>query len=244
MGGSPMRAIAVLSFLLLPPLQSRHTHSLPTTNTSLYLVRERVDSPVLPTLSVPILCQVQLVDGGGDHISDARLWNTSQSGKHGQQLSPCHPLYQSIKLRTVANLLLDLRPTFIHFNIYPLLSPTADSCNTNFPRRIFFCSTWHAQPFFSNQLQCNMYNGRVCVTAPVADGVNNAPFRWLRGLSFCWPILLASYQCVLPNINTISFLLTLFMSVLMSQPETNAVPLDGVMSPVNIPNGEVFPAPV
>ena len=113
-----MRAIAVLSFLLLPPLQSRHTHSLPTTNTSLYLVRERVDSPVLPTLSVPILCQVQLVDGGGDHISDARLWNTSQSGKHGQQLSPCHPLYQSIKLRTVANLLLDLRPTVIKLSYY------------------------------------------------------------------------------------------------------------------------------
>ena len=111
-----MRAIAVLSFLLLPPLQSRHTHSLPTLyHLSVYISseRERVDSPVLPTLSIPILCEVQLVDGGGDHISDARLWNTSQSGKHGQQLSPCHPLYQSIKLRTVANQLLDLRPTVI-----------------------------------------------------------------------------------------------------------------------------------
>ena len=53
------------------------------------------------------------MNGGGDHISDARLWNTSQSCKHGQELSPCHPLYQSIKLRTVANLLLDLRPIFV-----------------------------------------------------------------------------------------------------------------------------------
>ena len=106
MGGSPIRAIAVLSFLLFPPLQWRHTH------TSLIHHLERT-SPVLPTLFVGVLCEVQLVNGGGDHISDARLWNTSQSCKHGQELSPCHPLYQSIKLRTVANLLLDLRPIFV-----------------------------------------------------------------------------------------------------------------------------------
>ena len=98
-----MSAIAVLSFLLLPPLQSRHILDRVAGQSS------QVHSPVLPTLFVGIFGEVQLVDGGGDHITDERLWNTSQSGKHGQQLSACHPLYQSIKLRTVAYLLLDLR---------------------------------------------------------------------------------------------------------------------------------------
>ena len=99
-----MRAMAVLSFLLLPPLQSRQALSPPAEET-----RERPHPPVLPTLFVGVFGEIQLVDGRRDHISDEGLGNASQSGKHGQQFSARHPLYQSIKLRTVAYLLLDLR---------------------------------------------------------------------------------------------------------------------------------------
>ena len=80
-----MRAIAVLNFLLLPPLQSRHTHTLPLSpQQKRPHWRGGANSPVLPTLFVSIFGEVQFVDGGGHHFSDEGLWNTSQSGKHGQ----------------------------------------------------------------------------------------------------------------------------------------------------------------
>ena len=42
------------------------------------------------------------------HLLNVGLWDTPQPGKQGQMLYPCQTINQSIKLRTIANPLLDL----------------------------------------------------------------------------------------------------------------------------------------
>ena len=115
MGGLPTRAMAVLSLRLLPPLQlsievcnSRHTHR----------ERERggeggeYNVPVCATLLVGVLLQVESCDLYFDHLLDLPLWDASESGKHGEQLPPSQTLNEGIKLRTVANPLLNLEKKF------------------------------------------------------------------------------------------------------------------------------------
>ena len=68
-----------------------------------------VCEPVFPALFPGVFHQVESLHLSLHSLFDEGLWNTSQSGKHGQQFSASHPLYQSIKLRTVANPLLNLK---------------------------------------------------------------------------------------------------------------------------------------
>ena len=64
--------------------------------------------PVCATLFVGMFLQVKSCDFYFDHLLDLSLWNTPESGKHGQQLSPSQTLNKSIKLWTVTNPLLNL----------------------------------------------------------------------------------------------------------------------------------------
>ena len=110
MGGLPTRAMAVLSLRLLPPLQSR----IEVCNSDIQRKRETekaatiLNVPVCATLLVGVFLQVEPCDLNVDHLLDLPLWNTSEPGKHGEQLSPSQTLNESIKLRTVANPLLNL----------------------------------------------------------------------------------------------------------------------------------------
>ena len=65
--------------------------------------------PVLATLFAGMFGEVQSGHFSLHCLTDEGLGNASQSGKHGQQFSARHPLYQSIKLRTVAYLLSNLK---------------------------------------------------------------------------------------------------------------------------------------
>ena len=55
-----------------------------------------------------MLGQVQSLHLLVHHLLDVGLWDTPQPGKQGQVLPTCQTINQSIKLRTIANPLLDL----------------------------------------------------------------------------------------------------------------------------------------
>ena len=56
-----------------------------------------------------MLLQVQSCHLYLHHLLDLLLWDTTESGKHGQQFPSSETLKKGIKLWTVANPLLDLK---------------------------------------------------------------------------------------------------------------------------------------
>ena len=95
MGGLPTRAIAVLSFLLLPPLQyntavNSHAH-IPTDH-----------APSLPVTAAEflgILGEVKSLYLSIHCLLDMVFRNTTETSKHSQQLPARQTLQQGVKLR-------------------------------------------------------------------------------------------------------------------------------------------------
>ena len=92
-GGFPTRAMAVLSFRLLPPLQKERvtpTHQTPHTQPCL---------PVGTAAFAGMLGEVHPTNLRLHNLLDLLLWNPSQPSVHGQELVCSEPLDQGIKLQ-------------------------------------------------------------------------------------------------------------------------------------------------
>ena len=119
-GGFPTRAIAVLSFLLFPPLEENtincHVHNVDQQclllclylkgvvylyGASCTVLINLVPVPVCATALVSMLVKVQPLDFYVHHLLDGPLWDATKTGKHCEEFTTCQPLQQNIKLNYI-----------------------------------------------------------------------------------------------------------------------------------------------
>ena len=100
-GGFPTRAIAVQSFLLLPPLQRWNTHTSHKHAVLIYTdvsTHTRKHTPVSSTSFVSILLQVQSSYFRLHYLLDLSFRYSSETSKDSEQLPSSQTLNKSIKL--------------------------------------------------------------------------------------------------------------------------------------------------